>query len=128
MYQCVRQNQVKGRPLIFRAWQAAATTLAIGLVLGCQRGPKLSHGSGQVKLDGKPLPQATVTFEPINGRYTSLAETDAEGRFRLRYSQGGDGAEFGKHRVSIETYAIRSGPDGNPVEVPERLPARYHRD
>lgn len=110
-----------------------AASLAIGilsicLVPGCQRGPALSKVQGQVKLDGKPLPQATVMFSPVDGGYTSLAETDAQGHYELRYSQGGSGAEMGKHRVTIETYAIRAGADGNPVEVPERLPARYNRD
>lgn len=97
-------------------------------MLGCQRGPALCKVQGQVKLDGKPLPQATVMFSPVGGGYTSLAETDAEGHYELKYSQGGVGAQLGKHRVTIETYAIRAGADGNPIEVPERLPARYHRD
>jgi hypothetical protein len=69
--------------------------------------PELAPVSGVVKVDGKPYPNAYVTFQPVgsegnpNPGRGSTGTTDAEGRFTLRYDGGQDGAVVGKHIVRI---------------------------
>src|SRR5439155_23978641 len=59
-------------------------------------------------LNGKPLPNASVTFAPIGGKDnqepgpSSAGKTDAEGRYTLSLiGQEGGGAMIGKHKVRI---------------------------
>ena len=80
-----------------------------------------------VTLDGQPLPEAQVTFQPQRGS-PSTGVTDAAGRYELRYARGVKGALVGGHGVSISTYRAAK-PDGDPPEPvqPERVPPRYNR-
>jgi hypothetical protein len=64
-----------------------------------------------------------VPYERGNGAY---ATTDAEGRYTLRYTARDEGAVVGRNRVEIRTGGEGRDADGNLVETPERLPARYH--
>jgi len=106
----------------------------LGLVIaacGCGGGPRLAPVSGQVKLDGKPLPDAQVTFRPdskeVHPGPPSSGMTDAEGRFTLRTADGHDGAVVGPHkvRISLRAKASSANPD---APSPEKLPARYSGD
>lgn len=102
-------------------------------VLGCGGGgpsdvPPLGTVTGVVKLDGEPLAGAQVTFSPENGR-SSTAETDATGRYDLRYSAELKGAVVGQHTVAITTYrdAVSDETTGkNQPAVAERVPKRYN--
>ena len=58
--------------------------------------------SGQVLLDGKPLANATVSFQPEKGR-ASYGRTDAQGNYRLSYTDKQDGVRPGKCVVRITT-------------------------
>lgn len=79
------------------------------LTAGCGGGPKLASVSGQVKVDGKPYPNAYVMFQPMgtqdnpNPGRGSMAITDGDGRFALKYEGGKDGAVVGKHIVRISS-------------------------
>ena len=108
--------------------------IVLGLVIaacGCGGGPRLAPVSGQVKLDGKPLPDAQVTFRPdskeVHPGPPSSGMTDAEGRFTLRTADGHDGAVVGAHkvRISLRAKASSANPD---APSPEKLPARYSGD
>lgn len=74
--------------------------VALGLVLCAGCGSKLGSVSGKVQLDGKPLPNAIVTFMPVGGGSSGSATTDAEGNYKLN-SVAADGLEPGKYKVAI---------------------------
>ena len=105
--------------------------IVLGLVIaacGCGGGPRLVPVSGQVKLDGKPLPDAQVTFRPdskeVHPGPPSSGMTDAEGRFTLRTADGHDGAVVGPHKVRVSV--VVNNPSGDKDAPPtEKLPARY---
>jgi hypothetical protein len=101
--------------------------LGFGLLIGCRpAGPELGDVTGHVTLDGKPLADATITFQPVADGYTSIAVTDEQGHYQLQFAQGGNGAMVGSHKVIIETGGMRTDPEGNAYAVPERLPAQYN--
>jgi len=107
--------------------RAAACLLAAAAgVAGCSKS-QVGLVDGVVKLDGKPLSEATVMFQPDNGR-TSVGETDASGHFSLRFNRDEPGAVIGRHTVSVETYRIRVDDQGNPVETKETVPAKFNRE
>lgn len=54
---------------------------------------------GVLLRNGKPLPNYAVTFYPAKGR-TSIAITDAEGRFEMIYTDELRGVVPGKHKVT----------------------------
>jgi hypothetical protein len=93
--------------------------------VGCGGG-KMGTVEGKVTLDGQPLKGAMVQFQPTDGRRPSAAVTDEEGYYELRYTTKQDGAVIGKHRVQISTYGENEDEQGNPVIVPERVPAKYN--
>ena len=101
-----------------------STALAICLIAGCSQStaPQLIAVSGVVSLDGKPLPNATVMFQPESGR-PSLATTDHSGRYQLLYTRSVPGAIPGKHIVNIRT---RAEDESGREVTKEFLPPRYH--
>jgi hypothetical protein len=62
-----------------------SVSVSLSLIAGCSRssGPKLAAADGTVKLQGQPLPNATVMFVPEKGP-VAMAVTDMEGKFQLR--------------------------------------------
>jgi hypothetical protein len=89
--------------------------------VGCSGGGRYASVSGVVTLDGKPYPDAVVSFQPLGTRDNptpgrgSSAYTDANGRFVLKSDDGDDGALVGKHIVRIMTKGndvIGQAPDG----------------
>ena len=107
-----------------------ATALASLVAAGCsgkkRELPPLGRVAGVVTLDGAPLSRAAVAFVPYERGNASYATTDAEGRYTLRYTDRDGGAVVGRHRVEIRTGGEGRDADGNLVETPERVPARYH--
>jgi len=85
--------------------------------VGC--GPSnVAEVEGVVTLDGKPLPDATVTFYPDEkGAVSSNGKTNESGKYTLNYDSKTEGAVVGKHRVFV-----RLGES----EVDETLPAVYN--
>jgi hypothetical protein len=103
--------------------------LVIGafLVAGCggPEHPKVGRVSGVVTLDGQPLAEATVMFQPTEGR-ASIATTDSSGKYSLIYLDGVPGAKLGAHQVIIRTEI--PGEDGQPPIAKEKLPKKYHEN
>lgn len=88
--------------------------------------PETAPVSGTVLLNGQPLPNAAIRFQPESGR-VSIGETDASGHYSLQYNDTTPGAKIGSHKVSITTYRDNSVPgDINSPSAPELLPPRYH--
>lgn len=72
-----------------------------GMVSGCGDGrPRRVAVSGQVLIDGKPLPGGNIKFVPQGAR-PSLGTIDEEGHFTLTCFDGEDGAIPGKHRIEV---------------------------
>jgi hypothetical protein len=97
-----------------------AMALATAVVLssiGCG-GSGLDFGqvNGKLTLDGKPLGNAEVTFQPASGPLAS-GESDAQGNFKLMSSTGDKGALVGSHKVLVRPTlaggAGGSASDGN---------------
>jgi hypothetical protein len=83
---------------------AAAFLLILGS-MGCDDGgPPLGSVTGQVTMDGKPLPNALVAFVPEGGGSTATGSTDANGNYEL-VCLDRKGAPIGKHKVSVTTAA-----------------------
>jgi hypothetical protein len=108
------------------------------LALGCG-GPKIATVKGKVTLNGKPLANALVTFQPIapggsiDAGPGSAAKTNAQGEFTLKAMTGASGAVVGEHRVliSVLTVGDTSGDErpvrgGPPLE--ETIPERYNKE
>jgi hypothetical protein len=73
------------------------------LAAGCSRGPDLVPVNGRVTLEGKPVKDMIVNFQPQgetagNG---ALGMTDADGRFTLTDMRSAPGAHVGEYRVSF---------------------------
>lgn len=95
------------------------------LLIGCGGAEiPLSHVEGVVLLDGQPLPNAIVEFQPDDqsGKLRpSIGETGPDGKYKLRHSKHKHGAVRGKHKVMITTFS----PSGD-GRFKERVPAIYN--
>src|ERR1700724_2573379 len=80
------------------------------VLAGCGGGCQVAAVSGQVTMNGQPLPGAQVTFQPIGSSGEdpgpgSSGITDDQGRYTLKLlTLSKPGAVVGKHRVMIFTY------------------------
>ncbi len=104
-------------------------TVSVSMTIaGCGSGvsdrPDLARVTGTITLDGQPLADANVTFQPAGAR-ASMGTTDALGKYELTYLNDVKGAVVGPNQVMITT--ARSGADDDPASaVAEKLPAKYH--
>lgn len=96
--------------------------LALGVVVGCspRSAVEVAKVSGTVTLDGNPLSDAIILFQPAEGR-PSRGMTAADGRYQLLYTAERAGAMVGTCGVTIST-AIE---DEEGRFSPERVPKRY---
>lgn len=103
---------------------------------GCQR--SIVPVSGRVTLNGQPLAEAVVTFQPHaerNTRYPiatgSVGHTDSQGRYSLRLIEPDrPGAAVGEHSVTISTSVGGSDavpPAGKPLPPAWRDGSRTFR-
>jgi len=91
--------------------------------------------SGIVTLDGQPVAEARVEFQPISAGGMEVGPdavgvTDAQGRYTLTTTFDESGATVGENRVRISTHKLKenpNNPDGKMIEVaPETIPPRYN--
>ena len=94
---------------------------------GASDTPELGSVSGNIQLNGKPLADANIEFSPEKGR-GSIATTDADGNYVLKYTNDLNGAVLGTHTVRITTGAAASGGEGAEAKAatPERIPPKYN--
>jgi hypothetical protein len=109
--------------------------LAIFLTLflaGCGVDYRTAPVSGRITLDGEPLSDASVTFQPIGMQEPatprgmgSYGNTGSDGRFSLMLiERDGIGAAVGMHRVQVSLPADISS-DTSAGTPGDRVPARY---
>ena len=78
----------------------AFSVLCVAAVGCTDSGPDLGEVHGKVTMDGKPLPNAIVSFTPLEGGRGSTGRTNENGEYTLIYADQ-EGALPGKHRVRI---------------------------
>jgi hypothetical protein len=113
-----------------------AILLIVGFLSGCGDNRfSVVPVEGVVTLNGEPLPDAYVTFDPrstLENRVAgpgSYGRTDAAGHYILETYDGRSGAVQAEHQVSIRTMLTERGADGRlKVTREELLPRRYHED
>ncbi len=93
-------------------------------ISGC--GENVAIVKGRVSLDGKPLPNALVVFQPENGSRPSVSRTDDSGNFELMRTEKLKGAAVGKHKVSVTVGGEVDNIGKKSVIVVEKLPAKYN--
>jgi hypothetical protein len=104
------------------------------IVTGC--GPAVDPGyqpvSGTVTLDGVPLMDAVVAFQPTGEGSSGTGRTDENGTYILFYASQRPGAKVGENRVVISKETSGSSGDDEFAVVTEEegelLPARYNRE
>jgi hypothetical protein len=113
--------------LTMRTWiRILAGCLACLLLAGCggTEHPDVADVRGTVTLDGQPLANASIMFQPTTAGRPSLGTTDDQGNYTLLYLDGVEGAMLGTHKVVIRTEV--PGEDGEPPVVREKLLPKYH--
>jgi hypothetical protein len=109
--------------------------LAVVFALGCGSG-KFAPVSGRVTLNGKPLANALVAFQPVGEEMAveagkgSSGKTNENGEYSLTATSGTRGAVVGKHQVLISTQeADRGDNDQRPKRGSRasmnKIPQRY---
>lgn len=107
--------------------------LTIGLIVGLtgcgqDTGPALGDVTGTVTLDGKPLPEASVTFYPADDGRPSQGTTDETGKYTLMFTGTKEGAMVGQHSVQVEVGVPTGESDTPPVSRVPQLPAKYNKN
>ena len=110
--------------------------LALLSAVGCGGSSyRFAPVSGKITLDGKPLAGASVNFQPIAvGSETgpgSAGKTNEKGEYTLTSSKGKNGAQVGKHQVSISLLNAQVGdrderPPRGGWPLADKLPAKYN--
>jgi hypothetical protein len=123
---------------LVRALSVVAVASLACLALGCGGGPAMAPVSGVVTLDGAPLADAVVTFQPkaVGGNMypgqSSQGKTDQNGRYSLEIIGTGSGAILGPNRVQISAFLTGKGGDpasdrpGAQTLPKNRVPAKYN--
>ena len=76
--------------------------LFVSVVAGCGKsGPEIAPVSGRIKVDGQPMENVDIVFQPEDSRSPSYGRTDKDGHYTLGYKRGVEGALVGSHGVSI---------------------------
>lgn len=116
-----------------RCWLVLALA-AFTVGCGSSGGVARTGVSGEVTLDGKPVPFGSVQFIPVGAASGPMASAQVtDGRFEL---SAADGPVIGQLRVEIRTDFGRMHPGEGPEQLakryhglpPETIPPRYHRD
>ena len=118
------------RPCLSFNWLFAVFVpfcLLVVALTGCEDTGKVGYVSGTVKLDGTPLPDAFVTFQPRSGS-PAMGVTDANGYYSLKLTADQTGVEVGEHQVSISTFWIDTADDGTKTRRAEKVPAKYNEE
>jgi hypothetical protein len=104
--------------------------IMVALETGCGPSrPALLPAEGVVTLDGKPLANAALVFQPKAGGRPASGRTDATGRFSMGTFAAKDGVLPGEHTVTIMAVEDVGPPPekGSQSETRWVTPKRYSR-
>lgn len=102
----------------------AASILLVSLGCGKTEGPDVAYVEGTVTMDGNPVSNAVLTFQPDHAR-PSYGRTNEEGWYELYYTDEKEGATLGTHQVRIST-AEEGDEDTGRAGQKETIPAKYN--
>jgi hypothetical protein len=101
--------------------------------IGCPSRASVAPVSGVITLDGKPLPNAHVAFQPTVSAGEkppgpgSYGNTDSSGAYSLRLMDNDEpGAVIGSHRVEIRLKTESDDRDPKSRPPAKNLPLRYN--
>ena len=92
------------------------------LIVGCDSGPNTATVTGVITLDGKPTADIVVQFSPTQGGRPAIGVTDAQGQYKLRFTQNQDGCIPGSNLTQFTANAV----PGN--DLTQFLPKRYNEE
>ncbi|MEI7698843.1 MAG: carboxypeptidase-like regulatory domain-containing protein [Planctomycetia bacterium] len=103
------------------------------LFLGCGEEklnrPPVFKVKGKVTLQGKPVPNADVTFIHKESNRAAFGKTNAEGEYKLTTFNANDGAVEGKHDISVvDIPPVPSTPAISSVESADYQPPKIGED
>lgn len=97
--------------------------------LGCSSNdPNLATVTGQVNINGKPIKGARIVFQPPKPMSPSYGETDADGKYELRFNATKKGAHKAEHLIRIYTGGLRPQDDGTEKQMPELIADKYNSE
>ena len=102
-----------------RAFVPCLVMLAAMSIAGCSPA-KESSVSGRVTLDGSPVSQGTVAFEPQAGGMLARGALDADGNYELMTNQV-EGVAPGKYRVKVLAQERSPDPPDGGLPPPGKL-------
>ncbi|QDU73189.1 hypothetical protein Pan97_01560 [Bremerella volcania] len=106
--------------------------LTISQLVGCGgSGNPIGTVNGKVTLNGEPVSEAYVMFEPVEGGRSSFGITDTDGNYQLTYMAENDGALVGEHTVRITTQRGAKRDDRGQITQPgvkEKFPPEYNTE
>lgn len=118
--------ELNWKSIVFRG---ATVFLAGATLWGCggKSGPELSFLKGTVTLDGAPLSDARIVFQPSGKDASpSVSETGADGSYELKFNRDRKGVIAGVHQIRVTTSRVVTDATGKETEVLERLPPKYN--
>lgn len=97
--------------------------LLAGLMIMCAGcgGPhyKVCQIEGTLLYDGTPVPETDINFTPSNNDRGATGHTDAQGRFKVRYTRDVDGIPPGEYKVSL---SVEPTYENDATKVRDELP------
>ena len=107
------ESQWSGRP----NWAAAVVVASVIIAACAASPPELAHVSGIVKMDGRPVPGAQLTFEPEGSGRSASGLANEQGEYAMEYTPESAGALVGPVLVRISTLT---------TDHPETIPPKYN--
>ena len=118
---------MRSKPLDLRLLHSRVVPFVLLIMLGCSGTRYPSTVSGQVTLDGRPVPWGTVVFHPASGEAPIHGKIDFRGHYRLK-SQSADTVQPGEYIVTVKAFSSMPKEEMSSDEIEALLisPDRYH--
>jgi hypothetical protein len=108
---------MRSRPFYsWRFYQWLSASVLLLLVAGCSSDVELGYVTGVVTLEGRPLSNVVVEFQPEKGG-PSYGVTNDSGAYTMRFTRSREGAFLGTHKVKI---TVNPDSDGGALDKEAR--------